>query len=484
MPTILIIDDEPAICDVLAEIIGRQRWQPVISNRLSEAHAIAAKMNVDVVLLDVRLPDGNGLHAISGFVHSPGKPEVIIITGQGCPDAASLALQYGAWDYIEKPLTVKQIILSVRRALEYRQAMMTAGKGRILKRSGIIGSSPAINECLAQLGIAADGDHNVLIYGETGTGKELFARAIHLNSTRRDKNLVAVDCATLTPGLIGSHLFGHVKGAFTDATRDQEGLISLADGGTLFLDEIGEIPLAMQKTFLRVLETRRFRPLGATKEIKSDFRLLAATNRNLEEMAAQGLFRNDLLYRLKSQELAIPPLRNRKEDIAELVNYYMAAFCQQAGIQPKICQPEFMQCLYNYSWPGNVRELINVLDMVVSTTKNDQILFHKHLPVNIRITMIDQPLKTKNIDLRQEGNPSLPAAGSGLVTLKAFRETAMQRMEKEYMVRLLEETQGDLTEMIRISGMGKSRIYELLEKHGLSPRKNRSLASTPNNPES
>lgn len=468
MAKILIVDDDAALCAMLSEITSRQGWQSVSVSSLVEAREMMTAANdFDVVLLDISLPDGSGLYALPYFIKSARKPEVIIITGEGGENAASLALNSGAWDYIEKPLNVKKIVLPIQRALEYRQARMAAGRGRIFKREGIVGSGPAMNGCLEHLAEAADGDHNILLYGETGTGKELFARTIHFNSHRREKNFVVVDCAALTTGLVESILFGHVKGAFTDAVRDRDGLIRLADGGTLFLDEVGELPLEMQKKFLGVLENRRFRPVGDTAEIESDFRLIAATNRNLEEMTEKGLFREDLFYRLKAQKLVIPPLRSRKEDIAELVNYYLARLCQRTGTQPRICQPEFMRCLYGYDWPGNVRELINLLDMVVSTVSKDQMLYHKDLPVEIRLAVMNQQIKGSQKFEKPAAEDQAAAVAEELATWHDFRKAGLQNLEQEYLGRLLEKTRGDLGQMTDIAGMGKSRIYELLEKHGL-----------------
>ena len=472
MTNILIIDDDPRLCEMLSDIISRQGWQTSSAGNLTEAQQLSASLDFDVILLDVHLPDGSGLHALPYFIDSPQKPEVIIITGEGGVDAAGMALTSGAWDYIEKPFSVKKIVLPIQRALEYRQAKLTAGSRRILNREGIVGSSPVMNDCLTQMSEAADGDHNILLYGETGTGKELFARAIHFNSRRREKNFIVVDCAALTMGLVESILFGHVKGAFTDATRDREGLVKLAHGGTLFLDEVGELPPETQKKFLGVLENRRFRPVGGTGEITSDFRLLAATNRNLEEMAQKGQFREDLLFRIKSQKIVIPPLRQRKEDVPELVNYYLARFCRRKDIPPRVCQPEFMRCLCEYDWPGNVRELVNVMDMVVSTADREQVLFHKHLPVEIRLAVLNQKRKPEDGGPKTGMKKQAPDPGTGLTSWQVFRKSGLLNLEKEYLVRLLDSSQGDIGRMTAVSGMGKSRLYELLDKHGLSPKKN------------
>ncbi|MEE4240678.1 MAG: sigma-54-dependent Fis family transcriptional regulator, partial [Desulfopila sp.] len=258
----------------------------------------------DVVLLDIHMPDGNGLEHVPQIVKGRHEPEVIIVTGDGAPDGAERAIHGGAWTYIEKINVIRDLPLHLMRALQYREEKQRARSVPvILKRKNIIGDSEPMQRCFEDLVKAAASDVNVLITGETGTGKEVFARAVHENSARATGNFVVVDCASLPENLIESALFGHIKGAFTGADGSRKGLIKHADKGTLFLDEVGELPPSMQKTFLRVLQERRFRPIGAEREIGSDFRLLAATNRNLEEMVSQGLFREDLLYRLKGLSL-------------------------------------------------------------------------------------------------------------------------------------------------------------------------------------
>ena len=467
MANILIIDDEPSICLLLTETVSQEGWTPVSVHTLAEAHKTIADNNIDIVLLDIHLPDGSGLEAIPSFINTPGNPEVIIITGYGHADAAGLALEHGAWDYVEKPINIKQIILSIRRALQFRQAKQVSKKSRILKRNGIVGNSQAINECLGQMAEAADGDHSVLLSGETGTGKELFARAIHLNSQRAEHNFMVVDCTALSETLIESSLFGHVKGAFTDAGRDRDGLIKLAHRGTLFLDEIGELPLEIQKKFLRVLEDKKFRPVGSTTEFKSDFRLISATNRNLEEMVEKGTFRSDLLYRIKSQKLVLPPLRERKEDIPELVNHYQARICRRMAIPPKTIHPEFIQCLYDYEWPGNVRELVNILDQVICSARSTPALFHKNLPVEIRSAVIRK--QTRPVG-GQEEEPVINN-DQEMTSWQEFRKGALETAEAKYFEQLLSVTGGDIRQMVKIADMSKSRIYGLINKHNLSPKR-------------
>jgi two-component system, NtrC family, response regulator len=328
-----------------------------------------------------------------------------------------------------------------------------------------VGNSPAINDCLEQLASSADGEHSLFISGETGTGKELFARAAHLNSHRADKNFVVVDCSALTDSLIESSLFGYVRGAFTDARQDRDGLIKLAHQGTLFLDEVGELPPAIQKKFLRVLEEKRFRPVGSTAEVASDFRLIAASHRNLEKMVKRGAFRKDLLFRIRSQKIILPPLRERKEDIPGLVNHYMARISRRMNIKPKIIQPEFMQCLYDYAWPGNVRELLNVLDQVICSAKNTPILFHKHLPVEIRSAIIRQQQSGTAASSYKLPPSQIIVDDSQLSPWQDFRKTVIRNAEKEYFARLMDVSEGDIRQMTKIAGISKSRVYDLINKH-------------------
>jgi two-component system NtrC family response regulator len=317
----------------------------------------------------------------------------------------------------------------------------------------------------------------VLITGETGTGKELMARAIHGNSPRSRGNLVVVDCAALPETLIGSVLFGHEKGAFTGAEKAREGLIQQADGGTLFLDEIGELSPCMQKNFLRVLEERCYRPLGARQERKSDFRLIAATNRDLDRMVAGGQFREDLLFRLRAITITLPPLRERGEDLKDLIFFYLARICEKHGVGAKGVSPEFIEALRNYSWPGNVRELVNTLDSAIAAAFYEPTLFPKHLPVHFRVLQA-------RAAVRPEPKPAIPETGAFPVSettpkepspaaeppasYRDFRESTLAEAEKDYLRKLLHFTRGNMQEACRISGLSRSRLYVLIKKCQIS----------------
>ena len=345
MANILIIDDDVVMTELLSQAIKERGQHDVVcTNTLGEGLAAVKSGIFAVVYLDVCLPDGNGLDAISELRNGLSSPEVIIMTGAGDPDGAELAIKSGAWDYLEKPSSINMMILPLVRALQYRDVKLSPKPLMTLKRQGIVGGSPSIMACLERVAHAAGYDASVLITGETGTGKEGFAWAIHENSRRADKNFVVVDCATLSDTLVESVLFGYQKGAFTGADRSREGLIKQADGGTLFLDEIGELPLAVQKAFLRVLQERRFRPLGGKEELRSDFRLVAATNRDLDRMVLDGQFRSDLLYRIRSFTIELPPLREHPDDIPALVTYHVSRLAERHGDKMINFSPRISRC--------------------------------------------------------------------------------------------------------------------------------------------
>jgi two-component system NtrC family response regulator len=354
------------------------------------------------------------------------------------------------------------LALTIERVLDYREKKQSSSKTVALKRQGIVGNSAPLRACLDVLAQASTSDANVLIMGETGTGKELFAWAIHENSARSNHNFVVVDCAALPETLVESTLFGHVRGAFTGADKARDGLIKHADQGTLFLDEIGELSMSIQKAFLRVLQERRFRPVGGSQEVSSDFRLIAATNRDIEGMAQKGTFREDLLYRLRTLSLELPPLRNCREDIKDLVLHYVAKFCAQYDVPMKGFSPDFFVLVQNYDWPGNVRELIQSLEKAVVTAKDEPTLYRKHLPQHIRI-------QAARAAVEQKGSPTPDPDELGnseeLPALDKAREAGLARIEKEYLVALLRRTNGDMKAACRVSGLSRSRLYALLNKH-------------------
>ncbi|NVM57216.1 MAG: sigma-54-dependent Fis family transcriptional regulator [Desulfobacterales bacterium] len=461
---VLIIEDDKTICNMMSNMVRRLGHDVVCAFTSKEGVKEAHSGIYDIVFLDIRLPDGSGLDILPSIRKTDPSPEVIVITGAGGPDAAELAMENGAWDYIEKPFSKIEIMVPLTRALQYRKEKKAQEPMVALKCEGIVGNSAQMRACLDLLTQAASTDASVLITGETGTGKELFAQAIHANSSRANKNFVVVDCAAIPETLVESMLFGHIKGAFTGADKAQEGLISQADGGTLFLDEVGELPPLVQKAFLRVLQEHRFRPVGGRREIESDFRLVAATNRDLEKMTQRRRFRNDLLFRLRSMTIELPPLRERLEDIKDLVFYYMPKLCERYGTEPKGFSPEFFEAPAAYDWPGNVRELVNVLERVLVSARHDPTLFPKHLPTHVRVRGVRASAGNKAKD------KATGSAGSSeiLHTLRDYREAGIRELEQQYLERLIPLTGGNIKKASRISGLSRSRMYALLKKYKIS----------------
>ncbi len=424
----------------------------------------------DIVLLDVRMPDGDGLTILPEIRDIELAPEVIIMTGAGDPDGAEMAIRNGAWGYLTKPLDFSTIKLHLDRALQYRQSVKQFERQHPepLKLEGIIGNSRQIRGCFDILARAARGDANMLITGETGTGKELFARAIHANSSRAEKNLVVVDCAAMPENLVESSLFGYEKGAFTGADKSKGGLIKQADGGTLFLDEIGELGLSLQKKFLRVLQEKKYRPVGGKYEEKSDFRLISATNRNPEQLVQEGKFREDLLYRLRSIMLEIPSLRERPEDIKDLALFHSEKICQRYKLKAKGFAADFMDALAVYQWPGNVRELINALDSSISKAGSEPILFFKHLPENIRIEVTRSSVAFEENIIEADAKPGEDFTPGTLKKYREFREAVLQEPEKKYLQDLMFLTRGNIKKACALSGISRTHLYNLMKKHNIN----------------
>jgi len=462
MAKILVVDDEEMLLSVLLRILRQYGHEAEGALTIAEARKKIATNNYELIFLDVRMPDGNGLEVLPEFRNAASAPEIIIITGQGGPVGAEQAIVSGAWAYISKIDLAQDLQLHVTRALQYRAEKLKTSRPVLLKRDAIIGSSPPLVECLEQVAMAAASEASVLITGETGTGKELLARAIHENSQRRQGSFVIVDCAALPENLIESTLFGHVKGAFTGADHNRQGLVKMANGGTLFLDEVGELPLSLQKTFLRVLQEQAFRPVGASREEHSDFRIIAATNRDLEMSIAEGAFRSDLFFRLHAFSLHVPPLRKRKEDIKPLTKYFLARLCERMRLPPKGISPEFLEHLEGYEWPGNVRQLQQTMEQVFAMASRQPTLFARHLPEHFRIRQAQAGLLRSDSDGLTSSAHSIEQSVS-LPTWKEYKAA----MEREYIEGLLQQAGGKIKQACKISGLSRARIYQLREKHGL-----------------
>lgn len=470
MAKVLIVDDDKLLSGMLVDKITKLGHNCIAAPTLSIAQKEAKKTDYDVILLDVNMPDGNGLEILPKLKSSISAPEIIIITGESTPNGAELAINTGAWGYLGKDQLDKgNLLLSMERALQYREGKNKCKKiPVVLKRMDIIGNSPELKKSLEQVAKVSGNDINVLLTGETGSGKELFAKAIHDNSLRADQNFVVVDCASLPETLVESTLFGHQKGAFTGAEVTSIGLIKQAHGGTLFLDEIGEMNLTTQKKFLRAIQEHRFRKVGGDQEETSDFRLISATNRNLEEMVKKGSFRKDLLYRTQSITIELPPLRKRQQDIRDLVSFYMNKLSLQHGVGPKEFSVDFFDTLSQYPWPGNIRELINALEVCFTNAGQEPILYSKHLPENIRIHVARSSVTPAPSLTAPEITPEPDLHHEQLSNFRTYRESIVFKAEKKYLQNLMKQTGGNLQEACRLAEIGRTRLYTLLKKHKIS----------------
>lgn len=507
---VLIVDDEIIVRTLIGETVRAMGHEVFLAASLAEGRAYLvdesqnAKPRMDVVFLDVHLPDGNGLDAIADFYGQSKAPEIIIITSHGTAEGAEMALRHGVWEYVQKPLKVHDVTATLGRALSYRAGKLASGE-RQLEHTGIIGTSPCLERAFDLLSQAAQSDVNVLIHGETGTGKELFARALHRNSPRAQGPFITLDCASMVDNLVESQLFGHKKGAFTGAERTYEGVLQQAHGGTLFLDELGDLPLTAQGSFLRALELRSFRPVGASKEVFSDFRLVAASNKELHDMVRLGLFRSDLLYRLRGMTLTLPPLRERQEDIAPLSEYMMQQYCKQNDGPLKKMAEDFVTTLQAYPWPGNVRELRHTVECACAAAGAETSLYARQLPVELRIYIARKAHEKANVEgqtrlsMVQESTTEgeytharLMSPVSGMTTGQAMTaehgddarvgaaritklpDEAMPTLrahkaeaERHYVAVLLAKTEGDMRKAAKIAGVSRGHFYELVKKHEL-----------------
>lgn len=447
---------------MVGRIAVRAGHQAITAGTLQEGLERVSAEPVDIVFLDVCLPDGNGIETISAIQGAAPAPEIIIITGAAEPDGAELAIRCGAWDYIEKPFSVTEVLLPIQQVLQYHEQKRAHASPVALKLPGIIGSCRKMTQAYDMIAKAAGSEASVLLTGETGTGKELFARAIHENSARAGGPFVAVDCGALTETLVESTLFGHEKGAFTGANASRVGMFKEADGGTIFLDEIGELSLDIQKKLLRILQEGTFRTVGGRKEESSDFRLIAATNRKLEQMAEEEAFRGDLFYRLRSIAIQLPPLREREGDIQDLAMHYMKAYCGRYGMPPKGFCPEFFEAITHYPWPGNVRELAHAVEHAVSVARQEPTLFRIHLPVHIRADLARKGLE--KTEPEPPVSPQPPTGAEGLPRLKEVVENT----EKRYLSDLMQAAGGDMQRACSASGLSRASLYSRLKKYGLS----------------
>lgn len=466
MARILIVDDDETFSYVLKRACSRQHCDVTQASSLSVAAQAAGGSVFDVVFLDISLPDGNGLSLLPSLLEGDEHPEVIVVTGHDSPEWVEQALRAGAWDFIQKTDELDTILEALEQALLYHRnhssAFSPAGRKKTLSRENIIGSSQAVQRCMDMLADCADSGVSVLLSGETGTGKEVFARALHENSARRHGPFVVVDCAALPEDIAESILFGHMRGAFTGAVTRETGLVADADGGTLFLDEIGELPLSLQKVFLRVLQEKRVRPLGSRKEFSCDFRLVAATNRNLEAMVEEGTFRQDLFYRIQSAHIMLPPLRDRAGDVMLLAAHFRDLFSRRYALPDKSFSAGAVSALKAYDWPGNVREMSAVMERAVLSSGREDTIFPQHLSTAVRIRAASVRMKkVAPEEARKDKRLSPPSYAE-------FRETVWRREEGRYLAGVLEHAGGNIAEACAVTGLSRSRLYALLKEHGLT----------------
>jgi DNA-binding NtrC family response regulator len=448
--SILLVDDDTIFRQVIGAELKRLRFDVTGVGSGAEALQSLAEHEPDVVLLDLQLPEMSGLEVLKNIRERCPACEVIMLTGHGSIDTAIESIRIGAFDYVVKPCPLAELELRIQRAIERqslrrRTSLLERGLTPSDPGSSLVGESPEFRRLLALVDRVAPTDSTVLISGETGSGKEMIAKLLHARSPRRSRPFVVVECAALQESLLQSELFGHERGAFTGADRAKPGLFEVAHGGTIFLDEIGEVSLATQVKLLRVLDTSTFRHVGGTTEIRVDARVLAATNRNLAGLVGQGLFREDLFYRLGTITIDVPPLRARGTDVELLASHFAGVFGDRFGFRKRI-GPAAIDVLRRHDWPGNVRELLHVIEAAVVVGDGDEILPH-HLPAAVR---------------------SAPAAsllnpGGGPGTFATLNE-----LERVHIESALRATNGHRGNAAKTLGISERNLYRKLKEHGLA----------------
>ncbi len=441
---LLIVDDEESFRTLVAKELKRVGYAVEAAGTLEEARRLLARQSFHLVLLDVRLPDGSGLDLLNDIRESLPSTQVVILTAYGTVQEAIQAMKQGAHDFLTKPCKLGELEAVLEKALraqslERDNVALRRDVDRLQPSDRFVGETPAVREVLTMVSRVAGTDSTVLVRGESGVGKELVARAVHRQSRRSKEPFVVVDCAALHENLLQSELFGHEKGAYTGAIRLKHGLFEVADRGTIFLDEVAEISPALQVKLLRVLESGVFRRVGGTADVKVDVRVVTATNRPLESMMKEGTFREDLYYRLNVFSIAIPPLRDRPEDIALLAEH----FIRNSSIVPRRAartSPEAMDVLRRYPWPGNARELENVIERALILCDADVIL-PEHLPLGVRL-------------------PPLPSTDGGTPGARPTLAEAEQR----YIRQVIEECSGHRQRAAKILGISERNLYRKLKE--------------------
>jgi two-component system nitrogen regulation response regulator NtrX len=450
---ILIVDDERNIRRSVEMILKGAGYEVVEAASPNEATSKLSEQTFDVMLLDIVMPgETDGLQFLQTLKGAPNRPTVIIVSGHATIQNAVAATREGAYDFIEKPISKDKLLLAVKNALEQRQL---AEENARLRREmsgqfAMIGNSAALQKVQEQISRVAPTHSRVLILGESGTGKELAARAIHEASERAKQAFVKVNCAAIPEDLIESELFGHEKGAFTGAASTRDGKFLLADGGTLFLDEIGDMSLRVQAKVLRVLQEGEFERVGGTQTLRVDVRVIAATNKNLEDDVRRGRFREDLWFRLNVVPIFMPPLRARKEDIPQLLQHFCEHYCRENGFRLKQIAPEAMKRLQNHDWPGNIRELRNTIERLVIMTAAET------------IAAADLPLSM------QMPQPAINRSFQPGQTLREVRD----QVERDYILACLEATGGNITQAAQILGIERSNLHKKMRALGIEREQN------------
>ena len=445
--TILIVDDESGIRESLGALLRDEGYEIEAVESGEECLERIGRQNFDLILLDVWLKKMDGLNTLEQIQSRDGAPMVVMISGHGNIETAVRATKLGAFNFIEKPLSLEKVVLVVRNALEYLRLESENRRLRaeLEEKHQILGSSVPMKALRQQIALTAPTNGRVLIYGESGTGKELVARALHASSSRESMPFVEVNCAAIPEELIESEMFGHRKGSFTGASEDKVGKFLKANGGTLFLDEVGDMSLKTQSKVLRVLEEQRVEPLGSNTPITVDVRVIAATNKKLEEEIGRNAFREDLFYRLNVIPFYVPALRDRIEDIPILAAHFLKAFCEEYGKKQKEFSAPAMDVLLSYPWPGNVRELKNLVERLVIICPSPRIEPH-HLPPELFRGASKSP---------QKPYESLHEARSAY--------------EREFVLRKLEENRWNMTKAAQVLGLERSHLYRKMRSLGIAP---------------
>ena len=448
MPNLLIVDDEASIRQTLKGVLEDEGYTTIGAASGEAALETLAKHNIDLVLLDIWLPHMDGLEALGKIRALPDAPEVIMISGHGTIETAVRATKLGAYDFLEKPLSIDKTLALIRHALDSRRLRRENRelKKQLVQNSAIVGDSIPMKALRQQIQIMAPTNGRVLIFGESGTGKELVAHAIHAHSLRKDEMFVGVNCAAIPEDLIESELFGHQKGSFPAATGDKEGTFQRAHGGTLFLDEIGDMSLKTQSKVLRTLDEQKVTPVGGEELLPVDVRVIASTNKDLEEEISIGNFREDLFYRLNVIPFSVPPLRERQEDVPLLAHHFMKEFATAYGRRSREIADDAIEALRRYSWPGNVRELRNVIERIVIMNPTTSRFERKHLP----------PLVYRDGSRR--------AAGAEFSTLHQARAA----YERDYILKKLDEHHGNISRTAEVLGLERSHLYRKMKTLGIA----------------